>query len=125
MKNMDFVYKHPNTVWESIRNQLLMDILNNVHKAGERVPSTNELARQYNVSINTAGKALEYLKEEDIIMKKRGIGFFVVPYARTKVAKLLKDDFNQKLIDILKLAKILGYGQDEVKSTISSIWGGS
>lgn len=124
MKNKDFVYSHPNTVWETIKNQLEIDIITNVYKVGERVPSVNDLARQYNVSANTASKALEYLRDEEIIMKKSGIGFFVLPYAKTRIINCLKEDFGEKLYETLRLAKILGYSKEEVSDTILTIWGG-
>lgn len=122
MKNKEYVYTHPNTVWETIKNQLQIDIIKNVYKVGERIPSTNDLARKYNVSINTAGKALDYLKDEEIIMKKRGIGFFVLPYAKAKIINLMRKDFEGQLHEILNLAKILEYDKDEIISTISDIW---
>lgn len=122
MKNREYVYTHPNTVWEIIRYQLEIDIINNIYKVGERVPSTNDLAKQYNVSVNTAGKALDFLRDEEIIMKKRGIGFFVLPYAKPKIIELLRKDFEGQLYDILRLAKVLEYDKDEIITTISEIW---
>lgn len=123
MKNNEYSYSHPYTVWETISSQLLKDIAMDVLKAGERVPSINELAKQYNVSANTAAKALEFLRDEDVIMKKRGIGFFVLPFAKQKVKQLLEDDIDQKIDNILNEAKNLGYKKEEILKHITEIWG--
>ncbi len=46
-------------------------------KPGDRVPSENELAREFQVSIITARKALNDLVTENIIVRQRGRGSFV------------------------------------------------
>lgn len=122
MKNNKFDYTHPNTVWEIIRNQIEIDIISNVYKTGEKIPSTNDFAKKYNVSVNTAGKALDFLKNENIIMKRKGIGFFVLPYAKQKIVKLLKEDFEGKVYNTVSMAKILGYDKEEIISFVSVLW---
>lgn len=45
-------------------------------KPGERIPTENELSRDYNVSRHTVRKALELLEREGKLEKKQGIGTF-------------------------------------------------
>jgi len=44
---------------------------------GERVPSQNELALDYSVSVDTAKRALAMLAAEGLIVRRRGIGSIV------------------------------------------------
>ncbi|WP_347834307.1 GntR family transcriptional regulator [Gracilibacillus sp. JCM 18860] len=46
-------------------------------EAGERLPSEMELAKQLNVSRNTLREALRILEEENVIIRRHGIGTFI------------------------------------------------
>lgn len=54
-------------------------------KTGDQIPTEAELSERYNVSRITVRKAIELLAEDDILIKKQGIGTFVT-------AKKLKRD---------------------------------
>lgn len=41
---------------------------------GERVPSENDIARDHQVTTDTANRALQILKDEGLITRERGIG---------------------------------------------------
>lgn len=61
--------------------------------AGERAPSTNELAAFHNINPATARKGLILLVETGVLAKRRGIGMFVTPDARGKVLARRRDEF--------------------------------
>ena len=54
-EQFDFVYQR---VAESLRAR----VLNGVYQPGERLPRQHDLAREYNVGINTLKKALDILQ---------------------------------------------------------------
>ena len=80
-------------IYLQIAQMLEDDILRGVYREEEQVPSTNELARGYNINPATAGKGINLLVAEGILYKKRGIGMFVAPGAEERVRKKRKSAF--------------------------------
>lgn len=80
-------------IYLQIARMLEDNILRGVYREEEQVPSTNELARGYNINPATAAKGINLLVAEDILYKKRGIGMFVSPRAGEIVQKKRKAAF--------------------------------
>lgn len=59
------------------------DILRDIYREGDQVPSTNELARIFNINPATAAKGINLLVADGILYKKRGLGMFVAEGARS------------------------------------------
>ena len=66
-------------IYLQIAQMLEDDILRGVYREEEQVPSTNELAREYNINPATAAKGINLLVAEGVLYKRRGIGMFVAP----------------------------------------------
>lgn len=64
-------------IYLQIARMLEDDILRGVYREEEQVPSTNELARAYNINPATAAKGINRLVSDGILYKRRGIGMFV------------------------------------------------
>lgn len=71
-------------IYLQIAQMLEDDILRGVYREEEQVPSTNELARAYNINPATAAKGINLLVGDGILYKRRGIGMFVAPGAEDK-----------------------------------------
>ena len=85
----------------------------------EQVPSTNELARGYNINPATAAKGINLLVDEGILYKRRGIGMFVAPGAAQAIAARRKAAFyNDYVIALAKEAASLGIDADELAQTV-------
>lgn len=80
-------------IYLQIAQMLEDDILRGVYREGEQVPSTNELARGYNINPATAAKGINLLVGDGILYKKRGIGMFVAPGAEEAVRQKRKAAF--------------------------------
>ena len=80
-------------IYLQIAQMLEDDILRGVYREGEQVPSTNELARGYNINPATAAKGINLLVADGILFKKRGIGMFVAPGAEEAVRQKRKAAF--------------------------------
>ena len=80
-------------IYLQIAQMLEDDILRGVYREEEQVPSTNELARAYNINPATAAKGINLLVADGILYKKRGIGMFVAPGAGAVVRRKRKDAF--------------------------------
>ncbi len=62
---------------EQIVTQITLGIMSGDLKTGERLPSTNEIARRFKVHSNTVSSAYQKLSEQGLIEFKQGSGFFV------------------------------------------------
>ena len=80
-------------IYLQIAQMLEDDILRGVYREEEQVPSTNELARGYNINPATAAKGINLLVSEGILYKRRGIGMFVAPGAEEAVKQKRKAAF--------------------------------
>lgn len=67
-----------NSKYLSIYNELMSKIENGKIKANTKLPSENELMRDYNVSRDTIRKALNLLAQNGYVQKIRGKGSFVL-----------------------------------------------
>lgn len=72
--------------------------MNNGIKAGERVPSTNELAKHYQINPATARQGMNELVAENILQIKRGVGMFVTEDAKEILIEQRKQTFYEKYI---------------------------
>ncbi len=68
-------------------------ILNKEWIADERIPSVRDLAMKYEVNPNTVMRAYERLQSDEIIYKRRGIGYFLALDAREKTFLYYKNEF--------------------------------
>jgi DNA-binding transcriptional regulator YhcF (GntR family) len=108
--------------------QMIEDsILRGILLEEERVPSTNELAKLYNINPATAAKGINLLVDEGIIYKKRGIGMFVAQGSNEKIITKRKESFyNNFIVSLVNEAKSLNINQNELiemikKSTSENI----
>ena len=65
------------SIYLQISEIIETDILRGILLEDEKVPSTNELTKQYTINPATAAKGISLLVAEGILYKKRGIGMFV------------------------------------------------
>ena len=80
-------------IYLQIARMLEDDILRGVYREEEQVPSTNELARGYNINPATAAKGINLLVADGILYKRRGIGMFVAKGAGDRVKQKRKAAF--------------------------------
>ena len=90
---MHGVLNDQSMIYLQIARMLEDDILRGIYQEGEQVPSTNELARSYNINPATAAKGINLLVADGILYKKRGIGMIVAPGAGETVRQKRKDAF--------------------------------
>jgi GntR family transcriptional regulator, histidine utilization repressor len=66
--------------FQHIKSVLVDKITDGVMQAGDRVPSENQLAEQFQVSRMTARRALTELVDEGILARSQGLGTFVADH---------------------------------------------
>ncbi len=102
---------------EMIEDEILRDIL----KEEDRVPSTTEMAKFYKINPATAAKGINLLVDKNVIYKKRGIGMFVQKGAKETVRKARQSSFYDSYVKkIISEAKLIGISKEELKKMIDS-----
>lgn len=107
------------SIYLQIAEMIETDILRGILLEEERVPSTNELAKQYTINPATAAKGVNILVEEGVLYKKRGIGMFVATGAKENILGRRKNAFYENYIrTLLKEAKSIGLSREEIIAMI-------
>ncbi|WP_407271151.1 GntR family transcriptional regulator [Radiobacillus sp. PE A8.2] len=89
-------------IFLQIKEQIEDSILNENLNAGERAPSTNEIANYYKINPATAAKGINELVSEQILYKRRGVGMFVAEDAREILIEKRKKSFYESYMLPLK-----------------------
>jgi DNA-binding transcriptional regulator YhcF (GntR family) len=102
-------------IYLQIKENIADAILNSSLKAGERIPSTNELARFYKINPATARQGMNELVMEQILQKRRGVGMFVTEEAKGILIENRKELFYRDFILPLKSeAKKLAISEKQI-----------
>ncbi|MBQ3794350.1 MAG: GntR family transcriptional regulator [Lachnospiraceae bacterium] len=100
---------------EMIEDEILRDIL----KEEEQVPSTTELSKFYKINPATAAKGINLLVDKGILYKKRGIGMFVQEGAKSAIQKSRQESFYETYVTkIVREAKLIGISKEELSKMI-------
>ncbi|ACL69209.1 GntR family transcriptional regulator [Halothermothrix orenii] len=112
-------------IYIQIANMIEDQILERTLEEDEKVYSTNELSVLLHVNPATARKGLNLLVNEGILYKKRGVGMFVKKGAVEIIKSKRKTSFfNEYIPEIIREAKKLEIGKDELIDMIKSCEGG-
>lgn len=96
-------------IYLQIARMLEDDILREVYQEEDQVPSTNELARMFNINPATAAKGINRLVADGILYKKRGLGMFVSPGGRSIIQEKRRSAFyDQFICPLIREARSLG-----------------
>ncbi len=86
-------YSNNKAIYLQIADSISDRILTGELSPGEKVPSVRELGVIYEVNVNTALRAIEYLSTSGIIYNQRGIGYFVNEDAKNKIKDIRRKSF--------------------------------
>ena len=105
-------------IFQQMADRLCDEILAQVYRDDDRIPSVREYAVTLEVNTNTAVKAYEQLARENIIYNKRGMGYFVTPGAREQILKERRQAFlEQQLPELFRQMRLLGLGIEDIVGT--------
>ncbi|WP_088103650.1 GntR family transcriptional regulator [Halalkalibacter urbisdiaboli] len=112
---MDSHLKEDKPIFQQIAEVVETSILDGSIKEGDKIPSTNEFAKHYQINPATAAKGINQLVDQEIIYKKRGIGMFVSIGAKDIIlAKRKKDFFIDYIVPLKNEANKLGLSCEEI-----------
>ncbi|MGN0143252.1 MAG: GntR family transcriptional regulator [Roseburia sp.] len=116
---MSEILTQEKSIYLQIAETIETDILRDILMEEERVPSTNELAKQYAINPATAAKGVNILVDEGVLYKKRGIGMFVAKGAKEMILARRRNEFYDNFIrKLLQEAESIGLGTEEVIAMI-------
>lgn len=102
-----------------IAERIQGEILDGTYEEETQVPSTNELASFLRVNPATAGKGLNLLVDAGILYKRRGLGMFVAPGARERLAQRRREAFAAEFLEpLLREATKLDFTVDDLVDMI-------
>jgi GntR family transcriptional regulator len=86
-------------------------------KPDEKIPSVRELAVQLEVNPNTVARTYEFLKQQDIIYDKRGIGYFISANGAKNAMTYRKNEFTEnEMPSVFRIMYMLGIEVDDLKA---------
>lgn len=101
---------------EQLVAQITLGIAGGDLSAGEKLPSTRELARRFKVHSNTIGFAYQKLCENKLIELKKGSGFYVRTVERQNSAE--KISLNSLIADFFQTAHLHGFSELEIRNCL-------
>ena len=90
---MGMEFNSTQTIWMQIVDWVFEQILTAAWKPGDKAKSVRELAVMFEVNPNTVMRSYDYLQQREIIVNRRGIGFYVAPEAKEVIMAIRKKQF--------------------------------
>jgi DNA-binding transcriptional regulator YhcF (GntR family) len=110
---MDFKEMQP--IYMQIVDWACEQILLAKWQSNDRAPSVRELGAQLEVNPNTVVRAYDFLENKEILVNKRGVGFFIAPNAADKIRDARRERFlDEELPVIFKTMRLLGIEINEI-----------
>ena len=92
-------------------------------RISEKLTSTTQLSKEFDINIATVNKGVNVLVSEGIVYKKRGIGMFIAEGAVDKLIKERRAHFKEKyIVAALEEAKRLRYTIEELQQMVSEVY---
>ena len=109
-------------IYRQIAEQIKKEVLGGSLGSGEQVMSTNQYAEYYRINPATAAKAFQLLVDEGVLYKKRGIGMFVSPDARSNLQTQRREQFYADFVEpMVTEMKAVGIQSKDVVRRISEL----
>jgi len=112
---MDF--KDTKAIYLQIADYVCEQILLQRWKENDRILSVRELGVALEVNPNTVLRAYDFLQNKEIILNKRGIGYFVADNAIVQVKQYKRHQFIETdLPELIKTMQLLNMSFEELEA---------
>ncbi|WP_235983197.1 GntR family transcriptional regulator [Gemmiger gallinarum] len=119
---MKGILNDQNLIYQQIAQMLEDGILRGEYPEESQVPSTNELARAFNINPATAAKGINRLVDEGLLYKRRGIGMFVAEGAlKTLQTRRRKAFAGEQVRALVREAMRLGMSREELLQLVGDV----
>jgi len=106
---------------DDVKTDIEKKIIMGDYGSGEQLPTLLEMAELYGIGNSTAHKVLKQLSKEDTIYSRKGIGFFVRPFVKEKLAAAHAKELKSRMETVVKYGKCLGYDTYELINLLTEI----
>ncbi len=90
---MQIIWNDNQPIYRQLRDKVVASILDEELKEGEALPSVRQVSSDFQLNPITVSKAYQELVDDEIVIKKRGIGMFVIEGAREKLLEKERTQF--------------------------------
>ena len=102
-------------IYLQIAEWVFEQILNGKWKEGDRILSVRELGTTLEVNPNTVLRSYDYLQNMEVIVNRRGIGYFVASEATDKIISYRRKQFVEEEIPaFFKTMKLVRMSWEEL-----------
>ena len=116
---MQIIWNDKEPIYHQLRDRLVELILDGVLQEGDPLPSVRTIAGDQRINPITVSKALQIMVDEGLVEKRRGLGMFVIPGAKTALQELEKKKFlHDEWPALLKRIARLGLHPDQLISQL-------
>ena len=109
-------------IYKQIAVQFKEQIMNNIIKEGEYLPSIRGLARDLKISVITTMKAYEELEAEGLIKAVQGKGYIVNPQDTEMIREQHMRLLEHHLQNAIDSSKLAGVSIDEVVNMLKVLY---
>ena len=102
---------------EQLATQIVLGIVSNDLKPGQKLPSTRELARRYDIHSNTVSAAFQDLERRGWVEFRKGSGVYVRELS-TDAATDPKLELDQLISTLLRVARERGHSLGEIQARV-------
>lgn len=103
-------------IYIQIAEWVFEQILNGKWKEGDRILSVRELGTSLEVNPNTVLRSYDYLQNMEVIVNRRGVGYFVAPEATEKIISQRRKQFIEEEVPrFFKTMKLVRMSWRELK----------
>ncbi|CAJ1225989.1 GntR family transcriptional regulator [Levilactobacillus zymae] len=116
---MRFNFDSPEPIYLQVAEQVEEAIFTGVYQAGEQVPSTTEVSKEFHINPATVLKGINQLVAAGMIEKRRGVGMFVTANAAEMIREKRRAQFYDRYVSrFTSEAKKLNLSEAEVIALI-------
>ena len=112
-------FKTNTPIYLQVIKDLKLKAVNGSLTLGQKLPSTRELAIEYHINPNTAGRIYNKLEEEEFCHTKRGLGTYL--FEESDRVEAYRNDLATEYLDTFITGMMeLGYNNSELIELITS-----
>jgi DNA-binding transcriptional regulator YhcF (GntR family) len=112
-----FSRKSPVTLREQLVTQIILAILSDDLRPGQRLPSTRELARRFHLHPNTISSGYRQLQREHWLEFRKGSGVYVAE-SKPQGAQSPEHALDLLVTDLISSARLLGISMSAIRSRL-------
>lgn len=98
---MNFNFDSPEPIYLQVAEQMEDAIFMDIYRAGEQVPSTTEMSKEFHINPATVLKGINRLVSAGMIEKRRGVGMFVTAEAAEMIREKRRAEFFDRYVSQL------------------------